>query len=491
MEDFMNKNFKEKDSSMSNSVHRALILSFFMMWPAVSFSYDFYWAGNYSAEANFLSGVDLGNGTDGDKDYINHHLFLQPEVIFYSGLSFHGGLDVLNGDDNSVPNTSRVGQVLGGSISSNQSTYSQDVPSPFVQRQFQKSRAVNISEAYLKYSHTNGELRLGRQPLEFGYGAFYNAGHGVFDHFYTNRDGLSYTFNMGNLSFNPMFNFLSDSLNSGSQSSEFGIKVGFSVEDTGLDLGFMVLQRHTPAEINALNAVPGGEFGAAKPITYGLFFNRQRKTFSYGFEALAQDGTAGVDSAGNNISLQGFGVAGQVDWQLGKWDLSGKFGYASGNDPQDADEVGSVAMHRNYDLGLILFNHPLGAAAYDPTGTSLRGRNGSLGAGYSPEKTVDTDSISNAKYLAPSATYTFSRKWKLGTTLVVAWLNETNVAPGGGAVSSYLGSELDLTLDYEPTENIIISTTAGYFLPGSAFEGAGAFNTDNSFGITSRVGIRF
>lgn len=472
-------------------MRKFLILSALMIWPAVSFSYDFYWTGNYSAEANYFSGVDLGNSDDGGKDYINHHMFLKPEIIFFEGLSFHGGLDVLNGDDNSVPNTSRVGQILGGSISSNESTYSQDVPSPFVQRQFQKSRAVNISEAYLKYSHTSGELRLGRQPLDFGYGAFFNSGQNVFDHFYTNRDGISYKFDMGSLSFNPLLNFLSDSLNGESQATEFGLKFEFSVEDTGLDLGFMVLQRHTPQGVNALNPVPGGEFGASKPITYSVFFNRQRKNLSYGFEALAQDGTAGVDSAGNNISLKGFGVAGQVEWNLGKWNLSGKLGYASGNDPQETGEVSSVAMHRNYNLGLILFNHPLGDASYDPTGTSLRGRSGSLGAAYRPDRSVDTDSISNASYLAPSAEYTLNRKWKLNTTLVMAWLNETNVAPGGGEVSSYLGSELDFTMDYMPTQNIILSTTVGYFLPGAAFEASGIFAADNSFGITTRLGVNF
>jgi hypothetical protein len=473
-------------------MRKLLVFSILAIWPAVSYSYDFYWTGNYSAEGVYLSGVDLGNGTDGNKQYLNHHLFVKPEIIFYEGLSFHGGLDVLNGDDNSVPNTSRVGQILGGNISSNQSTYSQDVPAPFVQRQFQKSRAVNISEAYLKYSHTSGELRFGRQPLEFGYGAFFNAGYNPFDHYYTNRDGISYKFTMGALSFNPVLNFLSDSLGDGSQSSEFGLKFGFTVEDTGLDLGFMVLQRHTPQSINALNPVPGGEFGASKPVTYSVYFNRKLETLSYGFEALAQDGSAGADSAGNNISLKGFGIAAQVEWQLAsKWKLSNKFGYASGNDPQDTSEVSSVAMHRNYNLGLILFNHPLGDANYDPTGTTLRGRNGSLGAAYSPDRTVDTDSISNAKYLAPSLDYRVNRKWKLNTTVVMAWLNETNVAPGGGEVSSYLGTELDFTFDYQPTENIIISTTAAYFAPGGAFEGAGAFSADNSFGVTTRLGVTF
>lgn len=491
MEDFMSKSFKERVCKMFKTLKAFLCVSLFL-FSSTGFTYDFYSEGNYSAEANFFDGVDLGNGSDGDKTYINHHLFLRPEVILFEGLSFHGGLDVLNGDGVSVPSSSRVGQLLGGALSSNSSgSSSLDVPAPFQQRQLQKSRALNISEAYLKYSHTNGELRIGRLPLEFGYGAFHNAGHDVFDHWYTNRDGVSYDFTFGSMRFNPMLHYLSDPLSSGSQTSEFGLKFGFSVEDTGLDLGFMVLQRHTPTVQNSLSPVPGGGFGNAKPITYSVFFNRKMKNLRYGFEALAQDGSAGVDSSGDEIALKGFGIAAEVSWNRGKWNLSSKLGYAGGDNAGDTSEISSVAMHRNYNLGLILFNHPLGAANYDPTGTNLRGRQGALGGAFDPSNTVDTDTISNARYIAPTVTFNMNRKWSLGTTYVMAWLEETNVLAGGGKVSDFLGSEFDFTLDYKPTEKIILSTSLGYFLPGSAFKGSGSLETDNVFGATTRLGISF
>ena len=78
-----------------------------------------------------------------------------------------------------------------------------------------------------------------------------------------------------------------------------------------------------------------------------------------------------------------------------------------------------------------------------------------------------------------------------GENFSTTGLDETNVAPGGGEVSSYLGSELDFTLDFTPTENIIFSTTVGYFLPGGACDGNGAFESDDSFGVTTRLGINF
>ncbi len=466
---------------------KALIkLSFILLLlPGVANAFDFYWEGNYSVEGNYLNGVDLGNSTDGDKAYINHHLLLRPEIILYEGVSFHMGLDTLNGTGSTAPST-RVGQILGGEFSSSTSAYAADVPEPFLQRQIQKSRGVDINEAYLKYSHTNGELRVGRQPLEFGYGAFYNAGHGVFDHWFTNRDGISYNFNMGSLSFTPMFNFMTSAVRSGEQTTEFGLKFNFGVEDTGLDLGFMFLQRQVSASQNMLNPAPGVTTGAAQPITYGLFYNRQKTNLRYGFEAIFQDG-----KLGDGVNSKGFGFAGEAEWNLKNWNFSGKFGYAQGDDPNDSSSISSVAMHRNYNLGMILFNHPLGASNFDALGTDVRGRRGALSsADYSSDLVVDTESISNAMYLAPSVSYNFSKKWNLDSTLVFAWLDETQIA-GVGEVSSFLGSEIDLTLTYNPTENITYRTTLGFFMPGSAFEGTGSLETDTSFGATTSLGINF
>ncbi len=454
--------------------------------PVTAEAFDFYWEGSYQAEGNYFSGVDLGNTAGGDKAYLNHHLFLRPEIILYEGLSVHMGLDVLNSAGNSVPPSSRVGHILGGGMSSNQTAYNSDVPAAFTQRYIQKSRGADISEAYLKYSHTNGELRFGRQPLHFGYGAFYNRGYNVFDHWYTNRDGVSYSFNMGSLSFTPMFNFISSAAKAGEQATEFGLKFKFDVEDTGLNLGFMFLQRHVPTAMVTANPVPGSGVGPASPKTYSVFYNRKRKTHSYGFEAMFQDGTAG-----GGLALKGFGFAGQAEWQRKKWNFAGKFGYAQGDDPTKTNEISSVAMHRNYNLGMLLFNHPLGASNFDPLGTGVRGRRGALSAAdYSADSVVDTESISNAMYLAPSATYLFNRKWDLKTTLVMAWLDETNIA-GVGEVSSFLGTELDLVLTFNPTENITYKTGFAYFAPGSAFDGAGTLKNDSVFGATLSLGVTF
>ncbi len=462
---------------------KKLLLVLFLL-PIKAHSFDFYWEGNYKAEGNYLNGVDLGNSTGGTKAYINHHLFLQPEIILFEGLSIHAALDAINGV-NSTPPSSRIGQTLGDTFSLSKDAHLSDVSEPFLQRQIQKPSGVNVNEAYLKYSHTNGELRLGRQPLEFGYGAFYNAGYNVFDHWLTNRDGISYNFNMGSLRFTPMLNFMTSAIRAGTQTTEFGLKFNFKVKDTGLDLGFMYLQRHISSAQNALNPIQGVT-GAAAPKTYSIFYNRQKKNIRYGFEALFQNG-----KVGNGVSLKGFGFAGEMEWSIKNWKFLNKFGYAQGNDPNNTSLISSVAMHRNYNLGLILFNHPLGESNFDLLGTNIRGRRGALlSTDYSSDLVVDTQSISNALYLAPTASYIFNNRWNLSSTFIIAWLNKTQVL-GVGKVSSFLGSELDLTLTHNPTQNITCKTTLGLFIPGSAFKGTGSLKTNTSFGATTSLGVNF
>lgn len=452
------------------------------------FGYDFYWEGNYSAQANYFNGVDLGNSSDGDKSYINHHLFLRPEIILYSGLSVKAGIDVINSGTDTLASGQRIGQILGGGLSGNGLTLDQD--SVFRDRIIERNRSININEAYFEYAHTNGTLRLGRFPLHFGLGAFYNKGHNLFDHWFTNRDGVSYNFKFGNLHFRPMFSFISDSLDTNNgRIFEYGLEFHFKVEDTGLDLGAMILQRSISGGAN-VNTRLGAASGSATPLFFNLFYKRDQKRYFYGFEGMFQSGDVGEDASGNEVSLKGFGLAAEAEYRFKKWDFGIKTGYASGDDPS-ASSYSAVAFNRNYDLGLILFNHPLGTGTYDPTQTNPRGRlSGRSATDFVASETADTDSISNTIYLAPSATINFNDTWNLNTTLVFAWLEETNILASSEA-SKYLGTEVDLTLTYKPTENIICSGTLGMILPGEAFNGDGTLSSDSMFGSTFSIGISF
>ena len=443
---------------------------------SLAHGYDFYWEGNYSAEANYFNGVDLGNSSDGDKSYINHHLFLRPEIILYSGLSVKMGLDVLNSGTDSLASGQRTGQILGGNFSGERLVIDQDPV--FRDRIIERNRALNINEAYLEYAHTNGTLKLGRFPLHFGLGAFYNKGHKPLDHWFTNRDGLSYNITFGNLYFRPMFSFISDSLaTSKGRIIEYGLEFHFKVEDTGLDLGAMLLQRSISA--NASTRL-GATQGSASPLFLSLFYKRNQKKYFYALEGMFQSGDIGEDASGKNVRLKGFGLAAEAEYSHKKWEFGAKTGLASGD---NSSSYSAVAFNRNYNLGLILFNHPLSTGKFDPTQTNARGRLSGK-RDFLASETADTDSISNTLYFAPSTSFNFNDTWNLNSTLVLAWLEETDLA-------KHLGTEVDLTLTYKPTENIICSGTLGLLLPGDAFNGDASLKSDSMFGSTLSIGITF
>ena len=54
-----------------------------------------------------------------------------------------------------------------------------------------------------------------------------------------------------------------------------------------------------------------------------------------------------------------------------------------------------------------------------------------------------------------------------------------------------LGYEVDLSFVFKPNERLVWENTIATFLPGPAFEGDGAYNTDTAYGFVSRAAISF
>lgn len=453
---------------------------------------DFYWEGSYRVEGVYFDGLDLGNSSDTDKNYINHHIFLRPELILIDGVSFVVGLDVLNGTG-SLPPSQRFGQFFGGTLTTAASDFESDVALPFLNRHIQRTREAQLTEAYLKYNHPGGELRIGRVPLDFGLGMTYSSGRNLFDHWYSNRDGLIYKLKLGPLSVSPMAFRLGDSLGlSGEDINEYGARIDFIRKDTGLQLSAMILLRHIPTAAN-IDPSLAANFGSAQPRMWNLFLKRSYKNFSYALEASIAEGTLGKTSTGQEVDHEGVGAVAELLWTPKKWEFGGKVGYASGNDPSDPNSFGGYGFHRNFNLGMMLFNHPMGDPSFDLFGTKPYGRQGSLSdAAFNPNSVADTDRISNAVFLNPRVKYKFDRIWSLEANFIGAWLAEDVVGSSGETVDDMIGTEINLTLEYKPIENINWKITLGYFQAGDAFKGpSGTFTSDESFGATSSFGITF
>lgn len=461
---------------------------------------DLTWTGIYRAEGNYFSSVGMSGSSS--KEYILHHLRLSPKVVLLDGFEIYGTVDVFNQGDFAVAG-SQAGQSFGaGFAPPNGVFYGSDGSPALTDNQINKVRDANLTELYLKFLHTGGELTLGRAPLHFGLGINLNAGRGDFDHWFDNRDLVAYKVYFGSLSFKPFAARITDGFTAtGDASSEFGAVVNFSKPETGLEMGAMFVSRHTPSSINVDQLATSG---AAKTQRYGLFIERKKpdSAFRYALEAGVNSGSLGFNSSGEDISYNGFGAVVELDYETPLRGLSVglQVGYAGGQDGSKDDGFSSFAFDRNYDLGLIMFNHPVGHADLDLFGTTPYGKQGPYyGSGsYQPHNNIDTESISNAMFAAPYIAYNIGTKWSLKSKWIWAQLDKDIVnsvlystTNPSLEVDPQLGIEWDFSLTYRPFEKIIWETTIGALFPGAAFEGGTQdYETKTVLGGLSRVSIR-
>ncbi len=464
---------------------------------------DITWEGRYRANLNYLTNVDLGDG--GDKDYILHHLILTPKIILADGFELVSTVDIFNDGGHAVPG-SQAGQSFGGQSTNASSVYGADGSVALTDNQIAKVRDANVRELYLVYKHSGGRLKLGRVPLNFGLGINLNDGNGLFDHYFDNRDMISYEVYMGNIKIQPYLARITDGFNTSTDeaANEFGFIVDWERPESNVRLGVMALNRHVPGDLNSGDQDLATS-GAANYQKYGLFVERvanKDSNMRYALELGLNSGKLGLNSSGEEINYDGYGLAFEMDY-LTPWKglkVGLKSGYASGADASRDDSFSGFAFDRNYNVGMILFNHPLGNKDLDLFSTTAFGRQGAnAGAGFETNRTIDSESISNTLYLSPYVSYDFSPKWNFTTSVLWAQLENSSVNSPFFAlpttnldVSRDLGFELDVSITFKPFELLTWETQIGAFFPGSAFEGGSeSFDTKTVFGGVSRLSLSF
>ena len=134
---------------------------------------------------------------------------------------------------------------------------------------------------------------------------------------------------------------------------------------------------------------------------------------------------------------------------------------------------------------MILFNHPVGKG--DAIGGSSFYANNRTGI-TSSQNVPDVAALTNTLYLAPKLNWNFSEKWSLNSSVLWAQLNTPQYDDG----ASDLGFEIDASFVFKPNDALTWSIDGGVLLPGSAFEGGGAFDSpETAYGIQTRAAISF
>jgi hypothetical protein len=453
------------------------------------------WAGTYRIEYTEVDRTSL-HDPKLRKSYILNSLQLSPKIIAADGFNIVGKFDILPSD--SYPD-SQVGQAFGRGPTRRTSTGSSTKDDSAVAGDKQGTSQIRVSQLYLNINQEYGSFVAGRAPLEFGLGVAHSAGNGPFDHWYSTRDMLGYKFIIGNFFMMPMLAKVYDySVAQGREAQDMIWHLEYDNPETESAIGLMHMSRTASPEANDAPFAAYGATGVQDKWStqlVSLYIKRGFESSVIKFEANFESGPTGMYKAnGEEVKLNGYGIALDLDFprKESKWHFGLKAGIASGDNP-DTTAYEGFHFHRNYDVAMLMFNHPLGQADLFKGGVQ-RGpdRLNNSASPYSTDEALDDEAITNAVFLSPSFDYKLSDKWEWTNRFTYAQLQTKPFAASVDA-SKDLGFEWDLGLTYQPHERVKWINEVGLFFPGDAWKGSSTQNFEKGFtyGFVSKAAITF
>ncbi len=466
-----------------------------MFASGVAFAGDIEWNGRYRFEGISVRNTALRSG-DVSKAYMLHHLTLEPKIVASDAINIYGTFGILN-NSKAYHLLSQMGDFMGSGPNPSTTAGSTNAANSNVVSDTQSADSIKVQRLYLVWTQEFSTLMVGRAPVQFGLGITHNAGLGEFDHWYDSRDLVAYKILMGNMSFTPMLGKVNEgTLNQEDDVNDYAIQFQYDNPDTRLSMGvFYEVRIATKSGNDAPTAIGGTGTPAAtvdgswEGKQMNLFVSKKTDEVSFGLEAGFQNGTTGIKRTGGaEASLEGFGIASEFNYDpmASSWGLGLKAGLATGDDPNTSDKYEGFVFDRNYDVAFILFNHYVGN--YDIFRTYLAGKS------TDPHADADTEALSNVFYVAPALTYKWSELWSSDLRFTWATLNQSPLpnSANAGNVDKAVGTEIDLSLTWRPTKQVVWGFESGFLLPGEAFKGGGrAYPTDGAYGIQTKAAVSF
>lgn len=444
------------------------------------------WTGGYRVEYTSIDRPSLADSKQ-SKNYALNFLYLQPRIIGSDGINIVSRFDVMANELPAYKN-SQLGSIIGTGLNDGTGKTGTNATS-----QNQNSSSIQVSQLYLNVNHEYGSLLVGRTPIEFGLGITHNAGKGAFDHWIDTKEVISYRFVVDNLSFAPMIARVSqDDFGGGIANDQIYI-IDYNNTDAGARAGLFHQTRSAGPAYNdyASAELPSGsaQVSGLKTQTVNIYLERKWSVFEFKLEASFLTGDTGVENASaERIKLDSYAVVAEGLFPAGdsSWEWSGKAGVVSGDNPDTQATFEGYILDRNYDVGILLFNHRLGSG--DILGTSPIHAN-DAGSSLSLQNSADDEAITNAMFLAPSVKYVWDEKIDLKGTIIYAQLMNAKKFVD---MKKDLGLELDMELVYKPRERVTWSTGLGVLMPGAAWEGGTSnFESKTNFGLTTKAAITF
>lgn len=358
-----------------------------------------------------------------------------------------------------------------------------------------------------------GTFEVGRAPLDWGYGAVWNAGDNLFDRYQSTGDMVRLTSKFGNFYIQPAIVKIAVGENvSGATVSNQTVRGNDDVTDYDLALkydnpeedfavGMMWTKRKGNTAQQTIYFNPNST-GSTR-IDFNLFdFYTKKKwgRFTLGGEIPLYSGKLGALDGTHEMEYKAYAILLDGRYNSDIWNIGLKLGHVPG---QPAGAAGdskfrAIYLNKNYDLGLIMFHYNLhGLSQNNPDSV----------AAASVQSPYDA-AIVNANYLALLPQVTLDR-WTLKSAFILAYADET--AKEGkrfynhqrrkfyDAVrnqDSFLGWEVDFGVAFQWDDHVNLAWDFGLMNPGSYYEftndaNVEKFDTSLMYASQVRLGVSF
>ncbi len=446
---------------------------YFLFLSLPLFGANLNWSGQYRFEIFSLQNPTLLE--DGDKSYVLHHFVLKPQIIAADGLKIHGRFDLFNNENHPIGLGDFLGNDTAESIGS--------------------ANSFQVTHLYLQWVNEYGAVLLGRAPFHFGLGMSYSSGEKKFAHSIDTLDMLGYKVVMGHLFIMPLVvRWQGWRIDSGNEqvnnpdnrdraerslakdeALDLMLHVQYDNPDTDLSIGLLYTAKKSGDQRRDFGWT-GGSGAVARKMSahqFNIFVGKQTGQFEVGVETAFLSGHIGDQS----VELGGFGIAGEIDWKPGRrLEFFTNLGYATGDDEGTSNKYEGFLFDRNYDVGMLLFNHVLGRGDVLQTGNGPR----------AVSARADVERVANAIYINPGLRWKFlGEKWIAKTSLLYAFLEKANAGHGRN-----LGLEWNASMSYRPHEYLMWVSGVGLLFPGSGFAQNQAQN-QMALGLETKLAVQF
>jgi hypothetical protein len=415
--------------------------------------------GYYRARGRLFHSLSIDSdltGYEGTSAWAEHRFWLRPRFLINDQV---GVFAELRGLDNLVWGSEARSYFDPTTADNVPLAYIDDLTPPIPTEQDHTPVLLDITlwRAWGEVHLGQHRFRLGRMPLHWGSGVWQNDGLGLNGEYGDTADRIQWEGLFGDVYASVAVDVTAESfVNQSDNTMSYNGMAAWRTEQVVAGLNLQFRHSDDPEDGQGLNL-----------FTADIALDAELGQLELHVEAVARFGEGDLDTGLNDVQIATGGGIVEGRLYTDAVDLGLVFAMATGDANLTDNRLKTFTFDRDYNLGIILFEHPLPTLASSIPTSENEGRDYTL--------TVTGPAVSNALLLRPKVSRHFGDDWKVEAMGVFA---RTARVPQTDAYADrkFYGSELDASVSYEGLEHLDLQGTVGVFFPGgyySNFENLG------------------